>query len=61
MIRITTRAGKKLELPIGPPMLHICDHATYHRGQLNSMIKLAGGTPSPVMVSMYCLAMGIGR
>lgn len=27
-------------------MTHVADHATYHRGQLNSMIKLAGGKPA---------------
>jgi len=26
-------------------MQHVADHDTYHRGQLNSLIKLAGGTP----------------
>ena len=26
-------------------LLHAADHATYHRGQLNTMIKLAGATP----------------
>ena len=26
-------------------LTHVADHATYHRGQLNSMIKLAGGKP----------------
>ena len=25
-------------------VFHMCQHATYHRGQLNSMIKQAGGT-----------------
>jgi uncharacterized damage-inducible protein DinB len=44
------RAGQPFTLPTGVVMLHVADHATYHRGQLNSMIKLAGGTPSPVML-----------
>jgi uncharacterized damage-inducible protein DinB len=61
MLRLTTRAGKKLQLPIWASMLHIVDHATYHRGQLNSMIKLAGGTPSPIMLSLFCVAEGIGK
>ena len=26
-------------------MCHVADHGAYHRGQLNSMIKLAGGKP----------------
>ena len=29
-------------------MTHLVDHSTYHRGQLNSMIKLAGGKPADV-------------
>jgi len=27
----------------------VVDHATYHRGQLNSMIRRAGGTPANTM------------
>jgi uncharacterized damage-inducible protein DinB len=42
-------------------MLHVADHATYHRGQLNTMIKKAGGKPSPVMVYTYGMEIGIGR
>lgn len=28
---------------------HCADHATFHRGQLNSLIKLAGGKPAVTM------------
>lgn len=45
--------GQPFALPVGATMLHVCDHATYHRGQLNSMIKLAGGKPSPVMLYTF--------
>jgi len=45
--------GIPFALPVGAAMLHVSDHATYHRGQLNSMIKLAGGTPSAVMLYTY--------
>ena len=48
-------------VPIGLCMLHVSDHATYHRGQINSMIKRAGGTPSGVMVDTYGVQEGIGR
>ncbi len=37
--------GDSVTLPLGELILHCLDHATYHRGQINSMIKLAGGTP----------------
>jgi uncharacterized damage-inducible protein DinB len=60
-IAVTTRAGKRLEITAWAAMLHVSDHATYHRGQLNSMIKLAGGKPSPVMLSMYSVKQGFGR
>ena len=37
--------GDWVTLPLGELILHCLDHGTYHRGQINSMIKLAGGTP----------------
>ena len=60
-IRSVTRSGVAFELPVGLCMLHVSDHATYHRGQLNSMIKRAGGTPSGVMVYTYGVREGFGR
>lgn len=56
IVRSRTRAGTPFELPLGVCMLHVSDHATYHRGQINSMIKLAGGAPSPVMLISYARA-----
>jgi uncharacterized damage-inducible protein DinB len=60
-IESTNRKGEKFRMPIGLCMLHVSDHATYHRGQINSMIKLADGTPSPVMIYTYGISQGIGR
>ena len=59
--RFRTRKGDPYEMSRGAVMLHVCDHASYHRGQLNSMIKLAGGTPSPVMFYTWALDQGFGR
>jgi uncharacterized damage-inducible protein DinB len=50
-----TRLGVQFQLPVWQCMLHLADHSTYHRGQLNSMIKRAGGTPSEVMLTRYAL------
>ena len=61
IVRSRNRAGTRFELPTWSVMLHVADHATYHRGQLNSMIKLTGGKPSPVMLYTYRLREGIGR
>ena len=41
-----TRPGREYEGVLWQLMTHVADHATYHRGQQNSMIKLAGGKPS---------------
>lgn len=60
VIRSRNRGGKRFELPKWMVMLHVADHATYHRGQLNSMIKLAGGTPSPVMLYTFGVGQGFG-
>ena len=53
IVRSATRNGGPFQLPVGLCMLRVSDHATYHRGQINSMIKRAGGTPSGVMVYTY--------
>ena len=45
--------GEVFSVPLGNLMLHVIDHASYHRGQLNTMIKHAGGTPAPVSYHMY--------
>lgn len=49
----TTQDGRFVSLPLGHLVQHTLDHATYHRGQLNSLIKLAGGTPPRVMYYTY--------
>jgi len=61
VLRFTNSRGAPFELSTGACMLHVADHATYHRGQLNSMIKLAGGTPSPVMLYTFAVENGQGR
>ncbi len=45
LIHYRNMKGDPFSLPLGQLMIYLADHATYHRGQLNSMIKLAGGTP----------------
>ena len=47
--------GEAFSLPLGELMLHVADHATYHRGQLNSMAKRAGGKPLPIMRVTWAL------
>ena len=37
--------GEAFELPLGETMVHVVDHATYHRGQINAMIASFGPIP----------------
>jgi uncharacterized damage-inducible protein DinB len=45
--------GDPSAIPLGELMVHVVDHASYHRGQLNTMIKQAGGQPAPVFYVTY--------
>ena len=46
--------GEVYALPLGDTVLQVIDHSIYHRGQLNTMIKRAGGTPAPAGYVLYC-------
>jgi uncharacterized damage-inducible protein DinB len=45
--------GELFSLPLGDTMLHVVDHATYHRGQINSMIIMAAGKPVAAYYQRY--------
>jgi uncharacterized damage-inducible protein DinB len=38
--------GELITQPLGAMMMHVADHGTYHRGQLNTMFKQAGVEPA---------------
>jgi uncharacterized damage-inducible protein DinB len=50
--------GEHLSLPLGDLMLYVVDHATYHRGQIASMIKRAGGQPAAISYHRFALERG---
>jgi uncharacterized damage-inducible protein DinB len=37
--------GQAFQLPVGAIVTHVFDHSTYHRGQIATAIKKAGGEP----------------
>ena len=45
--------GEKFSLPLWELIFHMCQHSYYHRSQLNSMIKQAGGKPRSVDYSTW--------
>jgi uncharacterized damage-inducible protein DinB len=54
MLEYRNNKGEVCALPLGDQVLYVIDHSTYHRGQQNTMIKRAGGTPAAVAYVMYC-------
>ncbi|HET8775410.1 MAG TPA: DinB family protein [Thermoanaerobaculia bacterium] len=47
-------AGNPYSAVLGEQMAHVVNHGTYHRGQLATMIRQAGGTPpSTDLVNLY--------
>jgi uncharacterized damage-inducible protein DinB len=46
-------AGEASTIRLGQLMIHLVDHGSYHRGQLNSLIKQAGGQPAPAFYVTY--------
>jgi uncharacterized damage-inducible protein DinB len=50
--------GERFALPLGAMMLHVVDHATYHRGQINSMLKQAGVEPTAPYLQRFLAVRG---
>ncbi len=47
MIPYRSLTGDPFETPLADILIHVINHSTYHRGQIASALKLAGGTPAP--------------
>jgi uncharacterized damage-inducible protein DinB len=46
--------GESHTMQLGQTILHVIDHASYHRGQINTLIRRAGGTPVPISYRLWC-------
>jgi uncharacterized damage-inducible protein DinB len=58
VLHYKNNAGEPKAVQLWQAVFHMCQHATYHAGQLNSMIKAAGGRPAAVDFQLYALEMG---
>jgi uncharacterized damage-inducible protein DinB len=45
--------GELHTLPLREMVLHLIDHGSYHRGQINTLIKRAGGTPIAISYRLW--------
>jgi uncharacterized damage-inducible protein DinB len=60
---LTFRNFKGIEFSgtVGQLLMHVTDHATYHRGQQNTLIKMGGGTPVDVFYYQWSVWHGPGK
>ncbi len=54
-IQYKNSRGQEFIMRLSELIYHALDHGTYHRGQANTLIKLAGGTPVSVNYFEYSL------
>ena len=53
-IAIRTRGGIETVQPLSETLIHVVNHASYHRGQVVSQIREVGGTPPSTDYFLYC-------
>lgn len=46
IVQYADTMGNRYQHPLGELLIHVANHGTYHRGQLATAIKAAGGTPA---------------
>lgn len=47
--------GEKQEVPLWQAVMHLSNHDSYHRGQLTTLIRQVGGTPTNTDLLFYYL------
>lgn len=55
-IKFITAKGDAYELPLADVIAHLVNHATYHRGQLVNMLRMAGAIPEGTDYFLFAVA-----
>jgi uncharacterized damage-inducible protein DinB len=55
-IKFITAKGDSHELPLADVIAHLVNHATYHRGQLVNMMRMAGAKPESTDYFLFAVA-----
>ena len=55
-VRYTTTDGKTHATPLGEFFLHMANHSTYHRGQVATLLRMAGVKPPAVDLMVWLRA-----
>ena len=52
--------GKEFQMPLGPLLQHVVNHATHHRSEAATMITLISGSPPDTGINTYRVAVARG-
>lgn len=52
-VTYTNTQGKTFTYPLGPLMLHLANHSTYHRGQVTTMLRQLGAAPASSDITLF--------
>ncbi len=55
LVGIRTRTGIETVQLLSDTLLHVVNHASYHRGQVASQIRAVGGVPTNTDYFTYCM------
>lgn len=57
ILQYRNTAGQENELPVWQVILHVVNHATYHRGQITTMLRQLGYAPVPTDLHVFYLTL----
>lgn len=60
-VQIKLRSGIETVQPLRDTLVHVVNHATYHRGQAATITRQVGGTPVSTDFFTYCLLRDAGQ
>ena len=60
-LRYTNTAGQPFAMPLGRSLRHVVNHATYHRGQVATMLRQMGVKPPSTDLTVFYLEPKIER
>ena len=60
-VEIKLRSGIETVQPLRDTLVHVVNHATYHRGQVTTVIRQLGGAPAATDFFVYCLQRDAGQ
>ena len=55
VVEYSNTEGKRVRVPLGPPLLHVANHATHHRSEVATMLTMISGSPPDTGIATYLI------